>query len=132
MKVNIVTTFSILTLLFTTIAQAQSYNGVYENAAKQKLRISNFTTNESFKFEVNWGVNDEWGCMFEAQGLAYIKDQTAFYNEDIESAIQWPLITFDLTKNAISISPSVDFLGSDCIKYGDSGADTYIIFKKIL
>ena len=60
---------TILFVAFTSLVFAQNYNGTYTNSAGQKLVISDYGEG-AFQFTVTWGENDEWGCLFDADGTA--------------------------------------------------------------
>ena len=110
--------------------KAQNFNGTYMNSARQQLQITNHIPGESFQFEMKWGVNDEWGCMFEAQGVAWFKDQgNAYFGENRESAMESPQIAFNMQGDKIQIDPS-GYTGMDCMKFGDSFSEDYTLFKK--
>lgn len=104
----------------------QSANGTYVNDAGQKLVITN---NEEccFDFEIIWGVEDEWICMFSETGRAtYSGANSAYFGDDQDAAD----IEFSIEGNVVRITGGYDYIGSDCARYGDSGEDTYTVFKK--
>lgn len=125
--------FKILSLVIVACISinttAQSLNGSYLNSAKQKLVISNHKDGVSFDFTIKWGVNDEWGCLSEVAGVAYLKGQQAFYNDDKQSAMESPLLIFSLEDSKISLDPS-NYVSMDCLRYGDSNSSDYLEFKK--
>ena len=114
--------------LITTTTYAQNYNGKYVNSVDQTLMIFN-QGEHGFDFEVRWGVNDEWGCIFTASGTAKFTNGTeAYYGIDAE----WPEIEFFFGEGFdVSVEGGVDFMGDDCASFGDSGSDKYTSFKKI-
>tara|TARA_B100000900_G_scaffold388693_1_gene380966 strand:- start:355 stop:726 length:372 start_codon:yes stop_codon:yes gene_type:complete len=120
-------TLILLIALFISLSSfSQSINGTYVNEAGQKLIIKNHR-DCCFDFDVTWGVNNEWGCLFEGGGTATYKDaKTAYYGNDPD----WSEIDFNISPRAISVMGGLDFIGMDCAKYGDSESDKYTLFKK--
>ena len=66
--------------------------GTYVNSVGQKLVIINLSDN-SFEYSVDWGVNDEWGCLFHDDGVANFSspdyDFIAYTGE-----VDWPSLKF--------------------------------------
>jgi hypothetical protein len=113
-------------LLFCLTAFGQSVNGTYVNGVGQKLVITN-AQECCFDFEVTWGLNDEWGCLFTESGSATYSDgDSAYYGEDPD----WADIDFAINGYTISIVGGLDYIGNDCARYGDSSTDKYTQFKK--
>ena len=104
---------------------SQSINGTYINEAGQKLIIKN-NRKCCFDYEVTWGVDDEWDCLFSDEGEAkYIDSKSAYSGEDPD----WSFIDFTINLDSIDITGGLDYIG-DCAKYGDSQSETYSLFKK--
>jgi uncharacterized protein (TIGR02145 family) len=101
-------------------------NGKYINKAGQKLIISN-AKECCFDFDVTWGVNDNWGCLFSSNETATFKSSTeAYFGEDPEMSN----IDFTIGNNKIIITAGYDFIGNDCSKFGDSNSKFYTEFLK--
>jgi len=116
-----------LVLVYSFNSNAQSLNGSYVNEAGQKLIVSNHVDGKIFAFSVQWGVKDEWDCIFTEEGDAIQKDaKSAYYGSDAE----WPTISFSIEEKIISLSIHPDRIGMDCARYGDSTTDMYTSFKK--
>ncbi len=122
MKHLLIITLSILSMS----SFAQNINGTYLNGAGQELII----TNEEeccFDFEVTWGLDDEWGCLFYDSGNAtFSGPESAYYGEDPE----WSAIDFSIIGNTITITGGYDYVGNDCARYGESSDETYTQFMK--
>lgn len=104
----------------------QDITGTYTNSVGQKLVVSNLQ-DCCFDFKITWGLNDEWSCLFEGEGIARFTDaKLAYFGEDSEYAD----IQFLLDGNTISIVGGYMYIGDDCAKFGDSGEETYTKFKK--
>ena len=114
--------------LITATTYAQNYNGKYVNSVNQTLMIYN-QDDQDFDFEVMWGVNDEWGCMFTASGTAKFTSGTeAYYGDDAED----PEIGFFFGEgDVVGLGAGLFFMGMDCAKFGDSDSDKYTSFKKL-
>lgn len=107
-------------------AYGQNVTGTYINAEGQKLVITN-QQECCFDFEVTWGVDDEWLCLFESSGTAKFADEnSAYFGEDPE----WADIEFTIDGDVIDILGGYDYIGADCAKFGDSSGETYTRFKK--
>ena len=115
-------------ICFFYYSQQSNLNGSYVNSYNQKMIITNFQQENGFDFLIKeWGVDDDWGCLFSAKGNAiFIDKNNAYFGVDDE----WPDLTFTINKNVIEVIPDPDFIGMDCAKYGDSGHISYWIFKK--
>ena len=123
---KIIFTLSLM-LVYSISSNAQSLNGTYVNEAGQKLIVTNHIDGKSFAFSVQWGVNDEWGCIFNEEGDAIQKDpKSAYYGSDAE----WPTISFSIEEKVIALSISPELIGMDCARYGDSTSEMYTSFKK--
>jgi uncharacterized protein (TIGR02145 family) len=100
--------------------------GTYKNKAGQTLTISN-KTDCCFDFKIKWGVNDSWGCVFEAQGSANLNSsEDAYYGETSENSN----ISFQFSDNKVSITAGYEFIGGECAKFGDSQTDKFTTFTK--
>lgn len=115
-----------IALTFVLNTYCQNIEGTYTNGVGQKLVISN-AQDCCFDFKIIWGINDEWSCLFEGEGIAEFSDvNSAFYGESSE----YPDIQFTITGNTISILGGYMYIGDDCAKFGDSAEETYTKFKK--
>ena len=47
-------------------------NGNYSNQVGQNLIIKNLS-DSSFDFNITWGENDEWGCIFSEEEMQLLK-----------------------------------------------------------
>jgi hypothetical protein len=72
---HLLISLSALSLLNTLHAQITSMSGTYQNAKGQTILVKN-VGDESFDFSVTWGVNDEWGCLFQEEGTALFKNSS--------------------------------------------------------
>ncbi len=116
----------LLSLFMRNTSFAQNITGTYLNGAGQELII----TNEEeccFDFEVTWGVDDEWGCLFYDVGTAtFSGPASAYYGDDPEASA----IDFSINGNTVTITGGYDYIGSDCARYGESSEETYTKFVK--
>lgn len=99
-------------------------NGNYTNHYGQNLVVQNIS-DSSFDFNITWGENDDWGCIFSEKGNAIFKtDSIAIYGGDPE----WPFIEFYLKKDTIQINGGLDYIGMDCAKYGETWSEDFTVF----
>ena len=79
-----------------------------------------------FDFNVSWGKDDEWGCLFSENGSTEFLYESSEYLYAYEET---PKIRFLLDGNTIGLTIEYDY-ATDCMKYGDSQSATYTTFKK--
>lgn len=114
--------------------KATLLNGTYYNSKNQIFTISNHTLDEAFDFSFKYGVNDEWGCMIENEGIA--KRLTTDSNEPGEvtyyvGEADYPFLKFIISNGkTIYLQADPEFIGMDCSKFGDSQEETYTKFVR--
>jgi len=67
---QILDSISSLQELKVAAQKAKTLNGTFYNSKNQSFTISNYSVGESFDFSFKYGVQDEWGCLFETEGTA--------------------------------------------------------------
>ena len=84
----------------------KSRNGTYVNSENQKLTISNYKAGGGFDFDVKWGTQDEWDCMFTGKGNAQLQSESlAIYGENQDDY----MIKFTLGEKTIQVEGGLDF-----------------------
>jgi hypothetical protein len=112
--------------------KAKLLNGTYYNSKNQVFTISNHTLDAAFDFSFKYGVNDEWGCMIENEGIA--KRLTTDSNEPGEvtyyvGEADYPFLKFIISNgDTIYLQADPEFIGMDCAKFGESQEETYTKF----
>ena len=121
MKIFLVTLF----LAFSSLVYCQVYSGTYTNSVGQELVISD-VNDDSFSFTVTWGEDDEWGCIFDADGTAKFEHKAyAYFGDDAE----WPEVGFTINSDgAILLEPSSEWVGMDCARYGETSFEKFTLF----
>ncbi|MFM7005924.1 MAG: hypothetical protein ACKOWX_01590 [Flavobacteriales bacterium] len=115
--------------------ESKSLNGTYYNSKNQTFTISNNSVGESFDFSFKYGVQDEWGCLFETEGSAKLlvtadnapNEVTYYVGEDAE----YPFLKFTIIDfKTIQIWADSEWIGMDCAKFGASQEQTYTKFVR--
>jgi hypothetical protein len=123
-----------ITKLIQDKKQSKVLNGDYINSENQICNISNHLINQEFNFTVEYGVNDEWGCLLNFEGTAKIMINADLDNNNIVTyyvgEYDNPYLTFDFTNGNI-LDLYIGWEASpDCSKFGDSQSETYTKFIK--
>jgi len=113
-------------LAFGLNAFGQVEAGVYSNQAGQILKIQNLREC-CFDYEVEWGVNDKYGCKFSAMGTATFSSTSSAY--DGENPDYDYDVSFSIEGKVISVSGGLGYVGMDCAKFSDFESEYYSNFR---
>jgi len=108
---QILDSISSLQELKVAAQKAKTLNGTFYNSKNQSFTISNYSVGESFDFSFKYGVQDEWGCLFEDAEYPFLK---------------FTIIDF----RSIQIWADSEWIGMDCAKFGDSQEEKYTKFVR--
>jgi hypothetical protein len=134
-KQQILDSLSSLQELQVAAQKAKTLNGTFYNSKNQSFTISNYSVGESFDFSFKYGVQDEWGCLFETEGTAKLlitepnapNEVTYYVGDDVE----YPFLKFTIIDfRSIQIWADSEWIGMDCAKFGDSQEEKYTKFVR--
>lgn len=116
------------------VKKNQFLNGTYFNSKNQIFTISNHMNDQEFEFSFKYGVNDEWECMRESEGMAMRMTKSTeepgiviYYVGELD----YPNLTFTFSNGTnLQLWADSQWLGMDCSKFGDSQEEMYTKFIK--
>ena len=126
------TTLLFLSVFLSASLLSQLSNGTYVNEVNQKLVISNLS-DSCFEFDVDWGVKDEWNCLFTWSGTAkFISANEAYEGNGVyvEDDLDSYNIKFSIEDKTIGLFASPMYFDINCFKFGDSFSEKYTLFQR--